>query len=98
MYGATVEWYRGAWAARGGLFDLSNVPNSADAGFHQIQIVSELEHEHTWHGQPGKVALVGFLSRGRMSRYDDASRWRSTPKVRQTSQTFVGTTAARAST
>jgi hypothetical protein len=27
-YGATAEWYQGKWAVRGGLFDLSIVPNS----------------------------------------------------------------------
>ena len=29
-YGATAEWYQGNWTVRGGLFDLSIVPNSAD--------------------------------------------------------------------
>jgi high affinity Mn2+ porin len=45
-YGATAEWYRGPWAVRGGLFDLSIVPNSIELDrFHQFQIVYELEHQ-----------------------------------------------------
>jgi high affinity Mn2+ porin len=73
-YGAALEWYQGRWAARGGLFALSLVPNSADldSTFEQYQIVSELEHQHTLHGQPGRLAVVGFVSRGRMGRYADA--------------------------
>ena len=29
-YGAAAEWYQGPWALRGGLFDLSIVPNSIE--------------------------------------------------------------------
>jgi high affinity Mn2+ porin len=73
-YGAAVEWYQGHWTARAGLFDLSIVPNSIelDPQFDEFQIVSEFEHRHVLRGQPGKVAVAGFLSRGRMGRYDDA--------------------------
>jgi high affinity Mn2+ porin len=73
-YGAAIEWYQGRWVARGGLFDLSLVPNSADldSGFEQYQIVYELEHQHTLRGQPGKTAVVGFVSRARMGSYLDA--------------------------
>ena len=73
-YGGALEWYRGVWVARAGFFDLSQVPNSVDldTSFHQFQIVYELEHQHVVNGLPGKVALVGFLSRGQMGRYDDA--------------------------
>lgn len=73
-YGAALEWYQGHWVARGGFFDLSLVPNSVDldSGFHQYQVVYELEHQHTLRGQPGKMAIVGFISRGRMGTYTDA--------------------------
>jgi high affinity Mn2+ porin len=73
-YGAAVEWYQGRWTARGGLYDLSIVPNSVelDHHFNQYQVVYELEHRHAWEGRPGKVALVGFVTRGRMGRFDDA--------------------------
>ena len=73
-YGAAVEWYRGPWALRAGLFDLSVVPNSTelDPRFQQFQWVGEIERRYQLWGQPGKVAVTGFLSRGRMGRFDDA--------------------------
>jgi len=73
-YGAALEWYQGRWVARAGLFDLSLVPNSADldSNFQQYQVVYELEHQHTLYGQPGKIAVVGFVSSGRMGSYADA--------------------------
>ena len=73
-YGAAVEWYRGNWTLRGGLFDLSIVPNSTDLDpqFGQFQWVGEIEHRHELWGLPGKVAVNGFLSRGRMGSFEDA--------------------------
>jgi high affinity Mn2+ porin len=72
-YGATAEWYQGPWAVRGGLFDLSAVPNSFELDrFHQFQIVCELEHRHEIAGQPGSIMFDGFVTRGRMGRFDDA--------------------------
>jgi high affinity Mn2+ porin len=73
-YGAAVEWYQGRWTARAGVFDLSIVPNSIelDHRFDQFQIDYEIEHRHELMERPGKLALVGFLSRGHMGRYDDA--------------------------
>jgi high affinity Mn2+ porin len=75
-YGAAVEWYKGDWTVRAGLFDLSVVPNSSqlDPKFNQFQWIGEIEHRHTLWGHPGKIAVTGFLSRGRMGRYDDAVR------------------------
>ncbi|HXA35716.1 MAG TPA: carbohydrate porin, partial [Steroidobacteraceae bacterium] len=66
--GAAAEWYRGPWALRAGVFDLSNVPNSAhlDPGFHEFQMILESEHRHDIAGQPGKVTATMFDSRGRM--------------------------------
>jgi high affinity Mn2+ porin len=74
-YGAAAEWYQGGWTLRGGLFDLSSVPNSPelDPTFGQFQIVGELERRFQVKGQPGAVRVTGFLSRGRMGRYDDAT-------------------------
>ena len=72
--GAAAEWYRGDWTLRGGLFDMSIVPNSTDLdpNFGQFQWIGEIEHRHELWGQPGKVAVTGFLSRGRMGSYQDA--------------------------
>ena len=73
-YGAAAEWYQGPWTLRAGVFDLSIIPNvvELDHRFDQFQIVNEIEHRHEINGQPGKVGVVGFLSRGRMGRFDDA--------------------------
>jgi high affinity Mn2+ porin len=73
-YGAAAEWYHGQWTLRTGLFDLSTVPNSTelDPTFKQFQFVYELEHRHEIAGQPGKLAVVGFLTRGRMGSFADA--------------------------
>jgi high affinity Mn2+ porin len=61
---------------RGGLFDLSRVPNTTEleTDFNQFELVSEAEARHTLLGAPGKIKLLGFLNRGRMGRYDDAVR------------------------
>jgi high affinity Mn2+ porin len=74
--GAAVEWYHNAWTLRGGLFDLSNVPNSAhlDPGFHEFQSILELERRQQIAGRPGKLMLTVFDSRGRMGLLEDAVR------------------------
>ncbi len=66
--GAAAEWYQGTWTTRLGVFDLSNVPNSAhlEPGLHEFQIVAELEKRHTLREYPGKVMVTLYESRGRM--------------------------------
>jgi len=73
-YGASAEWYQGPWTLRGGVFDLSIVPNNVelDPQFQQFQWVGEIERRYELWGQPGKVAVTGFLSRGRMGSFEDA--------------------------
>jgi high affinity Mn2+ porin len=73
-YGATAEWYQGNWTVRGGLFDLSVVPNSTDLdpSFAQVQWVGEIERRYDLWGHPGKIAVTGFLTRGRMGSFADA--------------------------
>jgi high affinity Mn2+ porin len=73
-YGAAAEWYQDKWTLRAGVFDMSIVPNSSDLDrqFGQFQTIYELEHRHEIGGQSGEVAVLGFLSRGRMGRFDDA--------------------------
>jgi high affinity Mn2+ porin len=72
-YGATAEWYHGPWAVRGGLFDLSIVPNSIELDrFHEFQINYEVERRHEIFGQPGSIMFDGFVTRGRMGGFDDA--------------------------
>ena len=70
-YGASAEWYQGDWTVRGGIFDLSIVPNSIDLdpSFAQFQWVGEIERRYDLWGQPGKLAVTGFLTRGRMGSF-----------------------------
>jgi high affinity Mn2+ porin len=72
--GGAVEWYQGPWTLRGGLFDLSIAPNTTqlDPTFGQIQWVGEIERRYDLAGQPGKVAVTGFLTRGRMGSFAEA--------------------------
>jgi high affinity Mn2+ porin len=73
-YGTAVEWYRGSWTVRGGLFDLSIAPNTTalDPSFGQFQWDGEIEYRYALWGQPGKIAVTGFLTRGRMGHFADA--------------------------
>jgi high affinity Mn2+ porin len=52
------------------------VPNSTelDPKFEQFQWIGEVERRYELWGQPGKLALTGYLSRGRMGLLDDATR------------------------
>jgi high affinity Mn2+ porin len=72
--GAAAEWYQGPWTLRGGLFDLSIAPNTThlDPQFGQFQWVGELERRYVIWDQPGKIAISGFLTRGRMGSFQDA--------------------------
>jgi high affinity Mn2+ porin len=73
-YGASAEWYQGPWTLRGGLFDLSIEPNTValDPRFDQFQWDGEIERRYDLWGQPGKLAVTGFLTRGRMGSFADA--------------------------
>jgi high affinity Mn2+ porin len=74
--GAAAERYQGSWTLRAGVFDLSNIPNSThlDPGFHEFQIDAEIEKRYELFGQPGRVLVTGFDSRGRMGLLDEAVR------------------------
>jgi high affinity Mn2+ porin len=74
--GGAAEWYVGRWTLRGGVFNLSKVPNSEhlEYDFSQFQGVAEIEERHELGGRPGKLKITGFLSRGRMGSFDDAVR------------------------
>jgi high affinity Mn2+ porin len=79
-YGAAAEWYQGRWTLRGGIFDLSVTPAGGvsplayglDPTFHNFQMVGEIEERHELWGQPGKIKITGFLSRGDAGTYSDA--------------------------
>ncbi len=79
-YGAAAEWYQDRWTLRAGVFDATVTPaggNSPlggynDNSFDQFQLVGEIEERHELWGQPGKLKITGFLTRGRMGSYADA--------------------------
>jgi len=79
-YGVAAEWYQGRWTLRGGIFDLSTAPAGGisptseylDPTFEQFQMVGEIEERHTLWGEPGKIKVAGFLSRGRAGKFQDA--------------------------
>ncbi|WP_409890598.1 carbohydrate porin [Bradyrhizobium sp.] len=72
--GGAIEWYTGPWTFRGGIFDLSVAPNttSLDSRFGQFQWIGEIERRYSILGQPGKIAVTGFLTRGGMGSFNDA--------------------------
>jgi high affinity Mn2+ porin len=72
--GGAVEWYTGPWTFRGGIFDMSIAPNTTtlDSRFGQFQWDGEIERRYSIFGQPGKIAVTGFLTRGRMGSFEDA--------------------------
>jgi len=73
-YGAAVEWYTGQWTFRAGIFDGPVVPNGTDLdpAFGQFQMVGEIERRCELWGQPGKIAVTGYLTRARMGNFADA--------------------------
>jgi high affinity Mn2+ porin len=79
-YGAAAEWYQGRWTVRAGIFDLSVSPTGGDSpaginldpAFRQYQLVGEIEERHELWGQPGKLKVTGFLSRGQAGAFADA--------------------------
>ena len=73
-YGIAAEWNEDWWTLRGGLFDLSRVPNTTKLvrGFGQYELVAEAEERHTLWGENGDVKVLGFLNRGRMGSYHAA--------------------------
>jgi high affinity Mn2+ porin len=72
--GGVIEWYQGDWTLRGGIMDMSTLPNVAELtpSFGQFQWDGEVELRQKWFGRDGKIKLLGFISRAEMGRYDDA--------------------------
>lgn len=75
-YGSAIEWTHSWWTLRGGVFDLSRIPNSPqlERGFGQFALIGEFEERHALSGRPGKLKVLGFVNRARMGSYDDAVR------------------------
>lgn len=73
-YGAAAEWQQDWWTLRGGVFQLSSVPNGKVTGveFSQYELLLEAEARHQWRGHPGKVKLLTYVNHGAMGSYRDA--------------------------
>ncbi len=76
-WGVALEWYRDDWAVRAGRFIQPIEPNGQKLDdrnpFKHYGDQLELEHAHELAGQPGKVRLLAFNNRARMTRYEDAN-------------------------
>lgn len=72
--GIVVEWTQDWWTLRGGVLDLSNVPNSPelDSAYRQLAYIAEGEERHEIAGHPGKLKLLGFVNHGKFGTYRDA--------------------------
>ena len=68
-FGGAAELYRKDWTVRAGLFNLSKVPNqpSLETGFHQYQVLGEVERRHTLGGHPGAVRVGAWFTRGNLA-------------------------------
>jgi len=75
-YGAVVEWTQSWWTLRGGVFDLSNIPNAVnlDPHFRQFETVMEIEERHQLFDHPGVLKFLVYNNRGRFANYNDAVR------------------------
>jgi high affinity Mn2+ porin len=73
-YGGAAEWSFDKWTLRGGLFDMSRLPNSTqlDTDFGQFELVSELERRISLFGHDGKIKLLAYVNRADMGDYSDA--------------------------
>lgn len=73
-YGAAAEYYRGPWALRVGLYNLSKVPNGEvlENDLSQNQIVWEIEHRHNVASHAGTIRATFFRNHGRFARFDEA--------------------------
>lgn len=73
-YGVALEWNTGDWSLRGGLFNLSRIPNGTELtrGFGQYQVDAEIERRFQLLAQGGKIKLLAFANRGNFGTYRDA--------------------------
>ncbi|MGJ0509718.1 MAG: carbohydrate porin [Methylocystis sp.] len=74
-HGLAVEWKQNWWTLRGGVFQLSTVPNGPvieQELFRQYMGVTELEARYELLGQPGAIKFLVFGDNGRFAAYQDA--------------------------
>lgn len=74
-WGAALEYFEDDWAIRAGRFIQPKEPNQLVLDtkvFKHYGDQVEIEHAHEIFGQPGKLRLLAFRNRTKMSRYEDA--------------------------
>ncbi|HSY26315.1 MAG TPA: carbohydrate porin [Burkholderiaceae bacterium] len=73
-YGAAIEWSQDWWTLRGGVFQLSSVPNTkiSRVDFSEYSVVLEAEERHHLLSHTGKIKLLAFVNRANMANYNDA--------------------------
>ncbi len=87
-WGVALEWYHDDWAVRAGRFIQPKEPNQQELEsriFQHFGDQLEVEHAHAIGGQPGKLRILAFRNRARMSRFEDAidlaARMGGTPDI-----------------
>lgn len=74
-WGVALEWYHDDWVVRAGRFIQPKEPNQQTLDPHIFQHYGdqiEVEHAHVIGDQPGKMRVLAFRNRARMSRFQDA--------------------------
>ena len=74
-WGAALEYYRGPWALRAARFEQPKTPNSMTLDHRVFSTYGdeiELEHRHRFGEHEGKLQLLAFRNRAKMSSYADA--------------------------
>ena len=73
-YGSALEWTQSWWTVRGGIFDLSTVPNSEKLteNMSQLEYIVEFERRYQLRQHPGKIKFLVFDNHGNMGSYNNA--------------------------
>jgi high affinity Mn2+ porin len=74
-YGAALEWKQDWWSARGGLFQLSEIPNGPSIEpqiGRQFMGVAEFEARYDLLEQPGVIKFLAFADNGNLAKVQDA--------------------------
>lgn len=73
--GAVLEYFHDDWAVRFGHILAPQSPNQLNLDFRGFKYYGqqvEIEHKHTFYGQPGAVRILGYRNREKMGKFTDA--------------------------
>lgn len=80
-YGFALEWYQGDWAYRIGRMTGPQEPNMLPTDYRIFKHYGdqiEIEHSHTFMGEPGKVRILAWNNHARMASFSDALNYLNT--------------------